>query len=181
MELGYTKGFQEYRKKDVIIAVCAVLFFIVGMETDSAIMSALQIDWGTASTFVWHFRWPIAKTAMTVLPVVIVISIMKQGSASIGIHKENLWNAVRLGVMLSLIPIFWGVLPIVLYSENYWFILYHTHDDTLIASLNGRQFRINRSDADVLARMYELLNGRKPGMWNDLASKENYQFNFWNC
>jgi len=119
MELGYTKGFQEYRKKDVIIAVCAVLFFIVGMETDSAIMSALQIDWGTASTFVWHFRWPIAKTAMTVLPVVIVISIMKQGSASIGIHKENLWNAVRLGVMLSLIPIFWGVLPIVLYSGEF--------------------------------------------------------------
>ena len=65
--------------------------------------------------------------------------------------------------------------------KNYWFILHHTTDDTLIASLNGRQFRINRSDADVLARIYELLNGRKPGMWNDLASKENYQFNFWNC
>ena len=119
MDSVYKQEVKKYGKKDSIIAVCAVLFFVAGMEVYVAILSALQINWETVPTFLRELEWPIAKTAMTVLSVIIIISVTKQGLSSIGIHKENLWNAVRLGVMLSLIPIFWGVLPIVLYSGEF--------------------------------------------------------------
>jgi len=119
MDSSYNQEVKKYGKKDAIIAVCAVLFFVTSMELYEPILTILQIDWETVPTFVRRLEWPVIKTAFTVLPVVIIVSIMKQGFVSIGVHKENLWYAVRLGIMLSLIPMFWGILPIVLYGGEF--------------------------------------------------------------
>ena len=114
-------GFHKYGKKDAIIAICVVLFIIIPLGTPwvgdnlRPIQAILQFDWGGFS----YWAWPIEKVLITIVPVIIIILARKQGFVSIGIHKENLLPAMGLGLMFSLIPMFWGLLPIVLYGGGF--------------------------------------------------------------
>jgi len=119
MDSSYKQEVKKYGKKDVIIAVCAVLFFVAIVEMYEAILHIAPIELETMPLLVRRLEWPVMKSVFSIVPIVIILSVTKQGFVSIGIHKENLRRAVRLGVMLSLIPIFWGISPMVLYGGTF--------------------------------------------------------------
>jgi len=116
MDSSYKQEVKRYGKKDAIIAVCAVLFFVAIVEIYEAILYITPIELEALPYIVRRLEWPIMKSVFSIVPIVIILSVTKQGLVSIGIHKENLWRGVRLGIMLSLIPILWGILPMALYG-----------------------------------------------------------------
>jgi len=122
MEAKYKQEVQKYGKKDAIIALCAVLLMIVAatlIVSAGSILAILPIGLGALPFYVQLMAWPVEKIVISIAPVIIIILVMKQGFASIGIHTKNLWRAVRLGLMFSLIPMFFGILPRILYGGEF--------------------------------------------------------------
>jgi len=103
MESKFSQEVNKFGKKDGILAlgVCLLSIFLVAIP--SAVRNA-------------GFPMPLfAVRIIEYIPIVIIIVIVlckKQGFASIGLHKEKLWSAIRLGLLFSLITIvFNGIIP----------------------------------------------------------------------
>jgi membrane protease YdiL (CAAX protease family) len=118
MDSRFLEETRTFGKKDAIIAICAVLFF-TAMAPINPIQRILPLDWETLSYYVIFLIWPIEKIIISILPVIIILLAMKQSSSSIGIHKEHILSALRLGFLFSLIPVLFGVLPRVLYGGEF--------------------------------------------------------------
>jgi len=105
---------QKYSKKEAIIAVCIIIIvtFLIALRPLQPLLEALPIDFGTWS-------WTIQVVVMVMIPTIILLLLTKQGFALIGIHRNNLWSAVRLGLLFSLIPILGGLLPRILYGGEF--------------------------------------------------------------
>jgi len=113
----YRQDVSKYGKKDALIALCVLLLYMVLGITLAIIGNALE----SAETLTSEqIRLLMAMMQLFVPTVIIAIVIIKkQGLKSIGIHKENLWPALRLGCLFSLIAIFFSVLPGILYGGNF--------------------------------------------------------------
>ncbi|MCL2702592.1 MAG: CPBP family intramembrane metalloprotease [Defluviitaleaceae bacterium] len=93
----------KFKMKDGILALCMFLLSVILTTATVAMRSR-------------GFMIPIVLVHIAnYTPIVIIILIVlrnKQGLASIGLHKEKLWPAVRLGLLFSLVPIlFGGIIP----------------------------------------------------------------------
>ena len=123
MESENNCEFQSYAKRDVLIALFAVFFFIVVSAIFHAfhpiIPRILPINWSALLNYARFLYWPVEKVFLSVVPVIIIILTTKQGFASIGIHRVRLLSALRLGFMFSLIPLFFGILPRVLFGGEF--------------------------------------------------------------
>jgi len=153
----------KYSKKDALIAICVVLLVIPLMAL-RPIAAILPIDWHAVPIYIALIvAWPLEKVIITIVPVTIIILVMKQGFASVGIHKENLWKAVCLGFIVSLIPIFWGILPIILYGGEFagfglftallirTFIMAIAEDVVFVGYLQTRLYGIFKSDIAAIS------------------------------
>ena len=111
MKYEYNQEFQRYARRDALIALLTVLFFIVVSSIFHAfhpiIPRIAPINWSALLTYARFLYWPVEKIFLAVVPVIIIILATKQGFASIGIHRARLLSAVRLGLMFSLIPLFY--------------------------------------------------------------------------
>ena len=121
----YQHEVSKYGKKDGMIALCvflfnAVLVTVYGIILNSAENVAFQGQLMTnlqGQVMVMIFQ--IVCFAITI----IVVLARKQGLTSIGIHRENLLPALRLGLMFSIIPLSASLLPgLVIGWESFAFI-----------------------------------------------------------
>ena len=124
MDSEYNKEIQKYAKKDVVIALCAVAFFVILPAINMTVFPFFHI----ILPFNWEalpnnanliLGWPLNKVLVSIVPVIIIILITKRGFSSIGIHKTHLLPALRLGLLFSLIPLFFGILSRVLFAGKF--------------------------------------------------------------
>ena len=106
MNSRYKQEVQKFGKKDGIIAIGVFLVYIITAMAFVALRGILSLSWQLNVLFT------IATTTFQAGIVFAIVLRNKQGLASIGLHKGKLWPAVRLGLLVSLIPIvFSAVLP----------------------------------------------------------------------
>lgn len=104
--LKYRQEVSKFEKKDGIIALCVWLGYIICMMGIVALRDMLNLPW-----FLF-FPYTIITTSLLAGIVFVIVLRKKQGLASIGLHKENIWPAIRLGLLLCLIPIvFIAIIP----------------------------------------------------------------------
>jgi len=103
MESRFRQEVSKFGKKDGILAMCMFL---------------LSVILTTASVAVGNRGLPMSFVLVHIAnytPVIFIVLIVlrnKQGLASIGLQKEKLWPAIRLGLLFSLVPImFGGIIP----------------------------------------------------------------------
>lgn len=114
MDSRYKKEVLKYGKKDAIIALCAYVLLIVFV---------LGVEHFYIERFVETVQQAqIIRILRSVLVAIIVFAIVlsrKQGLRSIGIRKEKLWPALRLGLLFVPIPLLINVvLPLILYGNG---------------------------------------------------------------
>jgi len=89
--------------------VIALFVFLVYIITSLAIV-ALRDNLGLS----WYLMvlFTIVTTSLQASIVFVIVLRNKQGLASIGLHKEKIFSAIRLGLLFSLIPItFIAIIP----------------------------------------------------------------------
>ncbi|MCL2397630.1 MAG: CPBP family glutamic-type intramembrane protease [Defluviitaleaceae bacterium] len=80
--------------------------YIIFITAVVAIRGALSVSWQLDALIT------IATTAFPAAIVFLIVLRNKQGLSSIGLHKEKIWSAARLGLLFCLIPIlFIAVIP----------------------------------------------------------------------
>ncbi|MCL2378930.1 MAG: CPBP family intramembrane metalloprotease [Defluviitaleaceae bacterium] len=105
----------KYGKSDVIIAIVAFLFYTFWILGSSFL--PINLD-----SFVGWQRTIISSliTFCGTIPVFVFILVKRRGLSSTGIKKEKLLPALCLGMLVSLIPIFFGgILPIFMYGATF--------------------------------------------------------------
>jgi membrane protease YdiL (CAAX protease family) len=153
MKTRYRQEVAKYGKKDAIIALCTYPLFVV-----------LTIGfWELASHFEWigqqgrFASWIFAVFMASIIVTIVVVK--KQGLSSIGIHKDKILPALRLGLLFCLIPVFiGGVLPWFFYGweVNYFgqillllfstFVLAAFEDIIFVGFIQTRLYGIFKSD-----------------------------------
>ena len=98
-DLQYKQEVSKHGKKDAIIVICFIAYFFVRAFALLIIFSAFEIPIETRRIVNWTIIF------VDILTVLAIILIRKQSLASIGLHKENFWRALRLGLLFGLIPI----------------------------------------------------------------------------
>ena len=106
MASRYRQEVQKYGKKDTIIAISVYLFYIVIINVSFLALDAIRDIFTFQQQ---NLLLGIFYLLASAIPIIVVILIKKQGLASIGIHKEKLWRALRLGLIFSIIPIALGI------------------------------------------------------------------------
>ncbi|MCL2284781.1 MAG: CPBP family intramembrane metalloprotease [Firmicutes bacterium] len=118
MDSRHKQEIKQYGKKDVIIAFCvfllwaAVYLFLIDVLTNAIFetpLTLMQIQF-VRGLFTFAFGAVLVSTA---------ILTRKQGFASIGIHKENFWSALRIGLLFSIIPLAFGISAGIFYEGEY--------------------------------------------------------------
>jgi len=109
----YQQEVLKYDKKDAVIALCVFLLNAVLVTAYGIILNAAE-----NVTFQGQLMTNLQGQIMVALFQIVcfsvtiaVVLIRKQRLPSIGIHKENLWSALRLGSLFSLIPLSASLLP----------------------------------------------------------------------
>ena len=94
----YRSEVYKYTKKDAVIALCFYAFYVI-----------MGVALGVYLRF---FEQPLAGTLIGVFLIVVCLIIVfarKGGLASLGIHRKNLWDSLRLGLLF-------GPIPLIIYS-----------------------------------------------------------------
>jgi len=105
MDSQYRQEVARFNKRDGIIALCLFLVYIITSVAYAATVNIVPA--GLLRTL-----YMIGFCVLHIVLVCIVILRKKQGVASIGLHKEKIWPAVRLGLLFVFILIvFKIVLP----------------------------------------------------------------------
>ena len=124
--MNYKNEVSKYEKKDAIIALCVYVLFLIWS----------LISWATVSNLGETIRQVqiIGMITAFILSafVIAIVLIRKQKLLSVGIHKEKLGLALRLGFLFALIPLFINlVFPAVFYDLSFsplehmmWMLLY---------------------------------------------------------
>jgi len=98
----YKAEVAKFGKRDGFFAICFFVFYCVAGF-------ALGLVWR-----VWHSPYSGAIFGLVMgIACFVVIGVKKDGLASIGLHKGNLWPAIRLGLLFGLVPLVLnnGLLP----------------------------------------------------------------------
>ena len=115
MNLQYKQEVSKYGKKDAIIALGVFLFFIVLLQMVGIVNDSSREALTSQQRFLIRGLMSFAG----VIPVFAIILIKKQGFSSIGIHKEKMLPALRIGLLFSFIPLTLGILPGLLYGAEF--------------------------------------------------------------
>jgi membrane protease YdiL (CAAX protease family) len=149
----------KYGKKDALVVLLLFLFYCVLSVGIVLIDRAVE-----ASLSVQHRQLIGMLLFMTCAIIVFaVILVKKQGFKSIGIHKEKLWPALRLGIMFALIPlVIAGLLPglmygwelrsfgLMMYLLLYTFVLAATEDIFFVGFAQTRLYGLFKSDKSAI-------------------------------
>jgi membrane protease YdiL (CAAX protease family) len=109
MDLQYKQEVQKFGKKDGIIALCAFLACVIITMAFVALRRMFPLSLSMNALF------SILVYSLQAGIVFAIVIRNKQGLTSIGVHKEKIWPAIRLGLLVSLIPIlFSAILPRIL-------------------------------------------------------------------
>ena len=113
MYLRYNQEVAKYGKKDAIIALCAYL-----------VVAAIIIGfWAVITNFeLTRLQARIAQLALAVVVIgitFVIVFIKKQGVASIGFHRDNLWPMIRFGLLLFAILSVFGIVPGLIYGWEF--------------------------------------------------------------
>jgi membrane protease YdiL (CAAX protease family) len=113
MDSRYKQEVAKYGNKDGVIALCLFLFYCLWSVGFALIVRAFDDSLtGLQLQIVGIFL-----SLLLIAVVVVMIFIKKQGFSSIGLHREKLGSATRLGIMFALIPlIIAGLLPGIMYG-----------------------------------------------------------------
>ena len=108
MSAQYKAEISKYTKKDGITALCFFAFWVICHVA----MIILADIFGAAFIIATVFNILLVAACFA------VVIIKKQGLSSIGFRKKNLWPALRLGLLFSIIPLIlnFGILPGIIYS-----------------------------------------------------------------
>jgi len=108
--MKYKQEVQKYGKKDAIVALC-VFIVVTALVTVLSSLSAIYPDMSTALGV-------IVRVVIVGMVFAIVIA-KKQGLASIGIHKDRLWPALRFSLLLILIFSAFSIVPGLIYGWEF--------------------------------------------------------------
>ena len=109
----YKAEVSKYKKKDAIIALCFYAFFYCVILFLPSVWGVLDIGpteiLGVNTVF-------IVDSIILIAAVFILVSLKKDGIASLGFRKNNLWPAVRLGLLFGSIILASVVLPSIIFG-----------------------------------------------------------------
>ena len=89
--IQYKQEISKYGKKDALTALCFYVY-TCGILFLSAVLFRSDIPLGA-------FTQTIISTSLVIVPLFALILLRKQNISSIGIHKKNLWPAIRIGII----------------------------------------------------------------------------------
>jgi len=146
----YKDEVKKYGKKDAIIALCFFIFWFMGGVANGLLRVAgvNPLIPGISFSFI-----------MVAVCFVIVL-VKKQGLSSIGFRKKNLWSALRLGLLFSIIPLVLndGILPgiihgyeprpigMILYMTIGTFIFAASEDIAFVGYIQTRLYGLIKND-----------------------------------
>ena len=99
MELDYKKEVSGYGRKDGITVLCVWLGYTILSTVFASVRSMLSLSW--ISSGIVNIIFCILMAA----GVFIILHLNKNSIMSIGLHKMKLGQTIRLGLLVSLIPI----------------------------------------------------------------------------
>ena len=106
MNSRYRQEVSKFGKKDGIIALCVWLGYIICITGIVVLRNTLNLPW-----FLF-LLYTIISTSLLAGIIFAIVLCRKQGLASIGLYKEKIWPAIRLGLIFCLIPIlFIAIIP----------------------------------------------------------------------
>ena len=153
MDSKYSQEVSMYGKKDAIIALCVYVVFLIWGIVSWVITDILD---GTLRQT--QIIGMISAFILSTLVIAIVL-IRKQKISSLGIHKDKLGLALRLGFIFALIPLSINLLfPAILYDLSFtpfghmmWMMLYFFfmaayEDIFFIGFLQTRLYGLFKSD-----------------------------------
>jgi len=171
----YQQKVAKYDKKDGLIALC--LFFVnaIFVTAYGVILNLLE-----GVTFQGQLMTNLQGQLMVVLFQIVctgitvgVILARKQSFASVGIHKEDLLPALRLGLLFALIPLSASLLPGLINSWAFfpfWQIMFNVltslvsatyQDMTFIGFIQTRIYGVFKSDKlaiSIVAILFALIH-----------------------
>ena len=159
MDLRYNQEVAKYGKKDGIVALCLFLFYCLWSVGFALIVRAFNDTLtGLQLQIVGIFL-----SILLIAVVVVMIFIKKQGFSSIGLHREKLGSATRLGIMFALIPlIIAGLLPGIMYGWElvsiglmvyflfYRLVLASAEDIVFVGFIQTRLYGLFKSDKQAI-------------------------------
>jgi membrane protease YdiL (CAAX protease family) len=106
MDSRYRQEVAKFSKKDGILALLVFLGFTLYTTAFVAIRGMLSLPWFLSGLV------SIVSSSFVAVIVIIIVLRKKQGLSSIGLHKEKIWPAIRLGLLICLIPVlFRAIIP----------------------------------------------------------------------
>ena len=112
--MDYKQEVAKYGKKDAVIALCAYVLIIAFILVVEHFIIEQFAETARQAQIIRILRSMIAAVA-----VFAVVILRKQGLRSVGIHKEKIWRAIRLGFLFIPIPLIINVvLPLVMYGSG---------------------------------------------------------------
>ena len=132
----------KHTKKEAIIALCVIpLWLIMVLVIHPLVVNVFYV--GRGFTFnQWRITMGLIQFTIPALIFVFII-YKKQGFASIGLHKERLFSALRLGFLFGLIPLFFALLPGFLYGGEFvgfWLFMFNIFTVFLFAAVEDISF-----------------------------------------
>ena len=94
----YKQEVSKYTKKDAITALCVWNVMCIIVFVFGTIMRTIYLG-GTLQTV------NLAQQFVFMLLCVVVVLLKKQGLSSIGFRSDNIWYALRFGLVISIIPL----------------------------------------------------------------------------
>ena len=94
----YKQEVSKYTKKDAITALCVwlamcIIVFVFGTIMRTVYLGGMQQTVNLVQQFAF------------MLLCVVVVLLKKQGLSSIGFRTDNIWSALRLGLVISIVPL----------------------------------------------------------------------------
>ena len=111
---SYKTEVAKYGKKDAVIALCYVVYVCVMLFFIDSIAAGIITAMGVAGTHTGVLVYNTVVALPMVIPCFVIVLARKEKLSSIGIHKQHLWAALRLGLLFSAFAIlltYRGFLP----------------------------------------------------------------------
>jgi membrane protease YdiL (CAAX protease family) len=106
MDSRYRQEVAKFGKKDGILALMVFLGYILYTLAFVAIRDMFSLPWLLLALV------NIVGTSFPAGMVILIVLCKKQALSSIGLHKEKIWPAIRLGLLICLIPVlFTAIIP----------------------------------------------------------------------
>ena len=114
MNPQYEQEIKKYDPKDTKFVLRYAVIHVIAMFIFNRMLSMPDVE-GVRGIMYLEVQTILLLALFAIANIAIICTIVvvkKQGLASVGIHKQQLWSALRLSFLFALIPlVFAGVLP----------------------------------------------------------------------